>query len=170
MSELKKSQFERCDGFVDSGRMFDEKFQEHWIHKQIVTRTGDGEDDWIIEEKPVMIDKVNIFKQIQEEAKTTDLKELLRQFALTGDESIFNRKQGFYGDVTSIQRAIEDGAQIVTPEQVKASLPKELQNLSVEEIARMSDEDIVAYFEQVRKAQVVPEEKVKEKVEEKVNE
>ena len=167
MSEVIKSQFERCDGFVDPGRKLDEKFQEHWIHKQVVVRTGDGEDDWILEEKPVMTEKVNIFKQIQEEARTTDLKELLRQFALTGDESIFNRKQGFYGDVSSIQRAVENGEQIVSPEQLKATLPEELQMLSVEELARMSDKDIVAYFNEVRKAQVVPEEK---KEEEKVNE
>lgn len=168
MSQLRKSQFERCDGYIDRGRKLDEKFQEHWIHKQVVVRTGDGEDDWILDEKPVMTGKVNIFKQIQEEAKTTDLKDLLRQFALTGDESIFNRKEGFYGDVSSIQRAIENGESIMTPEQIKATLPKELQKLSVEELARMSDDDIVAYFEEVRKVQAVPEEQKKEEV--KVNE
>lgn len=166
MSGLIKSQFERCDGFVDSGSKLDEQFQEHWIHKQIVVRTGKGEDDWILEEKPVLIEKVNIFKQIQEEAKTTDLKELLRQFALTGDESIFNKKQGFYGDISSIQRNLLDGEEIVSPEQIRSTLPEELQKLSVEELSRMSDKDIVAYFEKVRKSQVVPavdEKKVEEK-------
>lgn len=165
MSEkVKKNQFCRVDDFNPSVKS-DEQFQEHWIHKQVVRKTGDSEDDFVIEEKPVLIEKVNIFKQIQEEAKTTDLKELLRQFALTGDESVFNQRQGFYGDVTQIQVSIEDGNPIRTPEQIKAMLPAELQKLSVEQLATMTDEDIISYFAKVRSE--IKEEK---KVEGKVNE
>ena len=157
IEKVKKSQFEREDDF-NPGVKFDDPYQEHWIHKQIVTKTGDGEDDWIIEEKPVMTEKVNIFKQIQEEAKNTDLKELLKQFALTGDESIFNKRQGFYGDVSKIQQAMESGEKMISPEAIKSSLPEELQKLSVEEIAKMTDEDIVKYFVEVRKAKEVKQE------------
>lgn len=160
MSDIvKKTQFERLDDFNPSSN-FDDPYQEHWIHKQVVVRTGSGEDDWVIEEKPVLTDKVNIFKHIQEEAKNTDLKELLRQFALTGDESVFNKRQGFYGDVSQIQESMESGERLVSAEEIKSSLPVELQKLSVEELAKMTDEDIVNYFDSVRKAQQIVEQEV----------
>lgn len=144
----KRSQWMREDDFNPSSR-FDNQFQEHWIHKDVVRVTGDTEDDFVIEQKAVLIDKVNIFKSIQEEAKTTDLKELLRQFALTGDESIFNKRQGFYGDVTGIQKVLA-GDSMPSAEVIKESLPEEFKDLSVEEIANMTDKDIVEYFKQVR--------------------
>lgn len=161
----KRNQWMREDDFNPTSK-FDNQFQEHWVHKQVVKITGDTEDDFVIEEKPVLIDKVNIFKSIQEEAKTTDLKELLRQFALTGDESIFQKRKGFYGDVTGIQKVLA-GEEVASAETIKAALPEEFKNLSVEQIASMTDDDIVKYFKQVRaqreqKEEVKPVESEKE--------
>lgn len=144
----KKSQWIREDDFNPSSK-FDNQFQEHWIHKDVVKITGDTEDDFVIEQKAALVDKVNIFKSIQEEAKTTDLKELLRQFALTGDESIFNKRRGFFADVTGIQKVLS-GDRVESAEVIKKTLPEELKKLSVEQIASMSDADIVEYFKQVR--------------------
>lgn len=144
----KKSQWMREDDFNPTSK-FENQFQEQWIHKKIVKITGDTEDDFVLEEKPVLIDKVNIFKSIQEEAKTTDLKELLKQFAATGDESIFNKRQGFYADVTGVQKVLA-GESIPSAEEIKESLPEEFKDLSVEELVKMTDADIVEYFKQVR--------------------
>ena len=158
-----KIPYARDDGFNPSVKC-DNPIIEKWVHKDVVKMTGDSEDDFIIEQKPVKIDEINIQKSIDEEAKTTDLKYLLKQFLLTGDESYINRKPGFYGDVTGVQDAME-GQGYVTPDQIKNTLPDELKGLTVEEIAQMSDKDIIEYFNKVRKESTV-EETVKETVEE----
>lgn len=159
MSEkvIKKSQWEREDDYNPS-HDYSNSIQEKWVHKQVVVKTGVSEDDFILEEKPVKIDEIDLHKQINEEAKTTDLKYLLKQFLMTGDESILNKRPGFYGDVTTIQQSIETGQQIITPSQIKATLPDEFKNLSVEQLAMMSDEDIVSYFKKVREEQQVQKE------------
>lgn len=149
---IKKSQWEREDDY-NPGHDFSNSIQEKWIHKQVVVRTGDGEDDWIIDEKPVKIDEIDLHKSINEEAKTTDLKYLLKQLLLTGDESILNQRPGFYGDITAIQAGLE-GQVMPSAQQIKESLPEELKKLSVEQLATMSDEDIVAYFKKVREETV----------------
>ena len=70
------NQFFRNDGYNPSVD-YSNSIQETWVHKQVVRKIGDGEDDFIIEEKPVLTDRVDLQKQIQEQAKTTDLKALL---------------------------------------------------------------------------------------------
>ena len=147
-----KSAFFRDDGFNEAVK-YDNPIQEKWVHKQFVKMVGKGEDDFIIEEKPVLIEKVNIQKQIDEEAKTTDLKYLLKQLMLSGDESILQQRQGFYGDITEIQSVIEGRKQFVTPEQVKATLPQEIKALSVEQLAKMSDKEISEYIAKIRSKQ-----------------
>ena len=156
-----KSQWERQDDYNPS-HDFSNSIQEKWIHQQVVVKTGDGEDDWIIVEKPVKIDEVDLHKSINEEAKTTDLKYLLKQLLMTGDESIINKRPGFYGDITGVQAGLE-GQVMPSVDQIKASLPEELRSLSVEQLAKMSDEDIIAYFKKVR-------EETKETVQETVQE
>lgn len=162
---IKKSQWEREDDYNPS-HDYSNSIQEKWVHKQVVKKTGDSEDDFILEEKPVKIDEIDLHKQINEEAKTTDLKYCLKQFLMSGDESFINKRPGFYGDVTSIQQFIESGQRVITPEQIKGTLPDEFKSLSVEQLAKMSDEDIVNYFKKVREEQSVQkEETVQETVE-----
>lgn len=74
-----KIKFAREDDYNPASD-FSNSIQEKWIHKQVVVKTGDSEDDFVIEEKPVLVDRIDLKKRIQEEAKTTDLKYLLKQF------------------------------------------------------------------------------------------
>lgn len=169
MEKKPLNQFCRNDGFNPSIDHSNE-FQETWVHKDIVKITGKGEDDFIIDQKPVLVNKINIQKRIQEEAKTTDLKALLtallRQGVTnpTGEEPELNKRQGFYGDVTGIQKGLESNGTLPSVSEIKEKLPEELKSLSVEQLALMSDEEIVNYFGQVRalkeaKPEVQPEEK-----------
>jgi len=154
MAKEHVNQFARCDGYNPSVKV-DNPIIEKWIHKDIVKKTGDTEDDFILDQKAVCIEKVNIQKSIQEEAKTTDLKYLLAQLILqnggfTGDEPELNKKQGFYGDITAIQESMNTGKSIMTPDQIKASLPEELQDLSVETLSKLTDQEILDYIAKVR--------------------
>lgn len=149
----KVNQFARSDGFNPSVD-YSDPIMKKYSHLEYVEKTGEGEHDFVVLEKPVLVDEINIQKSIDEEAKTTDLKYLLKQLLLSGDESIINKRPGFFGDVTQIQRAIQDGTPIESPEvlkeAIKDSLPVELQNLSVEALASMSDKDLIGFVNKVR--------------------
>lgn len=159
-----KIKFAREDDYNPASD-FSNSIQEKWIHKQVVVKTGDSEDDFVIEEKPVLVDRIDLKKRIQEEAKTTDLKYLLKQFLQTGDESILNQREGFYGDITGVQNLIE-GGEFVSAEQVKESLPSDFAGLTAEQIASMSDKDIASYIAQVRASKVHEEAAVSSEVKE----
>ena len=147
--KVSKNQFERVDDY-NPGVDYSNSIQEKWVHKQVVKKTGEGEDDFIIEEKPFLVESVDLHKSIQEEAKTTDLKYLIKQLLLTGDESYINKKQGFYGDITGVQKAIQGHQLPPSAEVIKENLPEELKGLSVEQIASMSDSDLAAYIQKVK--------------------
>lgn len=169
----KISQFVRNDGYNPSSKC-DDPIVKSYIHKQVVKKLGDTEDDFILDEKPVLIDEYNIQKRIDEEAKTTDLKYLLsvilnREGVVTGDEPELNVRQGSFGDITGVQSAIENG-QFISPDQLKAKLPQELQDLSIEDLCNMSDEEIVKYISSVRESKEKPDEVSTSSVEPKVEE
>lgn len=153
---LVKPKFAREDEYNPASD-FSDSIQEKWIHKKVVIRTGEGEDDFILDEKPVLVESIDLHKQINEEAKITDLKYLLKQFMLTGDESVLNVRPGFYGDITGVQQLVE-GGEFVSPEQIKQTLGSEFAELTVEQLASMSDEDIAKYIAQVRESKAVKEE------------
>lgn len=160
--------FFRDDGYNPSVKC-DDPFQEKWIHKQVVVKTGDGEDDFVIEEKPVMIDKINLQEQINEAAKDADLESMLRKLLLqsgtiTGDEPELNVRPGFYGDITQVQSMIENHQDFISPEVIKQSLPDELKKLSVEELATLTDEELVEYMKKVRSSLPSKEENKVEEV------
>lgn len=165
--EKKLNQFVRNDGYDPKVRC-DNPIQETWVHKQVVKRTGDSEDDWIIEEKPVMTDCIDLHKSIQEEAKTTDLKYLLKQLLQTGDESILNRRQGFYGDVSMFGEGHSlSERQKIDLEAIKKQLPEDLiKGLSDEDISKLTDEDLISYYqskiEEVQKKKEPEEVKLEE--------
>ena len=153
-----KIKFAREDAYNPASD-FSNSIQEKWIHKEVVKMTGDSEDDFVIEEKPVLVDRIDLKKRIQEEAKTTDLKYLLKQFLQTGDESILNVRPGFYGDITGIQNLVT-GGEFASAEQIKESLGSDFAGLTVDQIAKMSNEDLAVYIAQVKKQ--ASEAKVKE--------
>ena len=169
MEKVKLNQFGRNDGFNPSNETGC-SIQEKWIHKPVVVKTGDGEDDFIIEEKAVMIDSIDIHKSIQEEAKTTDLEYLLKQLMQTGDESILNKRVGFYGDVSMFEEDHSLNKKNIDLESIKEKLPEEFRKLSDEELAKLSDEDIINYYQSKIdevKAKTEKEVKSEEVVEEK---
>lgn len=151
-----KPKFARVDEYNPASN-FSSSIQEKWVHKEVVKKTGDGEDDFIIEEKPVLIESIDLHKQINEEAKVTDLKYLLKQFLMTGDDSILNQRPGFYGDITGVQKLVS-GGEYVSPDQIKQSLGEDFADLTVAQLVKMSDEDIVDYIKQVRSKAVKVEE------------
>lgn len=148
MDKLQRvSQFERIDFFNPSTNP-GHPIQEKWIHKQVVKKTGETEDDWVLEEKPVRTESIDIHKSINEEAKTTDLKYLLKQLFQTGDESVLNRREGFYGDVTMFGEGHSlSERKKIDLEAIKKQLPEEFRSLSDEEIAKLTDEDIVNFYQ-----------------------
>lgn len=166
--QVRHSQFERIDDF-NPGIKCDNPIQEKWVHKQVVKKIGEGEDDFIIEEKPVLIDSVDIDKSIQEEAKTTDLKYLLKQLMMTGDPSVLERRPGFYGDVSMFDEGHSlSSREKIDLESIKAQLPKDLiEGLSDEEIAKLSEEDIVKFYE-AKIAEVKAKQEVKPQVKQEV--
>lgn len=144
--EKKLNQFCRCDDYVDKGVDYSNPIQEKWIHKQVVKITGESEDDFVIEEKPVLLEKVNFVKRIQEEAKGTDLKSLVLQVMRTGDYSLLENGKGSFVDITGYpddpieaHNAIRDGQVVLE------NLPDGLKQKSVEELANMTPEEISDY-------------------------
>lgn len=167
MSQSKvKQKFAREDDYNPSNA-FGSSIQKNFVHKQIVVKTGDSEDDFVIDEKPVLVEEVDLHKRINEEAKTTDLKYLLKQLMLagvteiTGQEEILNSRKGFYGDITGVQDMLE-GHPMVSADKVKETLGEEFKSLTVEQIAAMSDEDIAKYISQVRAQKAADEAKKKQ--------
>lgn len=164
------NQFCRNDGY-DPSVDYSNSIQETWVHKQVVKKTGEGEDDFIIEEKPVLIERIDLQKRIQEEAKTTDLKALLAALAVqgiadpTGEEPELNKRPGIFADVSGIQAANQGGV-LVKPEDIKAGLPEELQGLTIEQLATMSYEELCIYAAKVKASNVKEPEQVKEEPEE----
>lgn len=158
MSQVQKPKFAREDDYNPASD-FSSSIQEKWIHKQVVQITGQGEDDFVIEEKPVLVESVDLHKQINEEAKTTDLKYLLKQFLMTGDESILNTRPGVYADITGVQKLVE-GGEFVSADQIKQSLGEEFGELTVEQLASMSDKDIASYIASVREKKSHEEKKL----------
>lgn len=156
MSKLiqEKPKFGREDDFNPAVDYGSSKFQR-FVHKQVVIKTGETEDDFVIDEKPVLVEEFDLHKRINEEAKTTDLKYLLKQLMLqgvdqiTGEEEILNKRKGFYGDITGVQHLIE-GGEIPSVDSLKESLGEEFSALTVEQLVKMKDEDIAKYISSYR--------------------
>lgn len=141
--------YARVDGFEDKGTDFSDSHVKVFIHKQVVKKTGDGEDDFVIEEKPQLVEEYDLHKRIQEEAKGTDLKSMLAQVLRTGDDTILNQKKGaaFFGDITKMpQDSIEAHNRIIRAEKLRSKLPEELRKLSTEDLLKMSSDDILKAY------------------------
>lgn len=136
----------RCDDFVDKGVDYSNPIVKKYVHKQFVIITGDGEDDFIIDEKPVLIEEYNQDKEIAKQAKGTDLKSLVLQCARTGDFSPLDAHPGVYADITGYpEDTIVAHNNIIKGQEVLESLPDGLKGKSLEELANMSAEEIVDY-------------------------
>lgn len=127
----------RSDGYVSEPTPCGNPIREKWIHKKVPIKTGEGEDDWILEEKAVLIEKANIQKEIEQQAKqAANVKELVKQCLETGDESCLNVHQLTYGDATEMPTDLHEA--IAT---VKAAKEKGL-NLHDDKILTMTKDEV----------------------------
>ena len=153
----------RCDGFVSDYTPNGNPIREKWIHKKVPIKIGEGEDDWILEEKAVCIEKANIQKEIEQQAKqTANVKELVKQCIETGDQSCLNIHQLTYGDVSDMPTDLHEA--IAT---VKAAKEKGL-NLDDDKILTMTKDEVNALINNAVKSYIEsqkPKEEPKQQVE-----
>lgn len=128
---------QRCDGFVDKGCPLGSEIREKWIHKKVPKQIGDGEDDYVLIEKAVCIEKANIQKEIEQQAAgCPSIKELIADFNETGDESVFEKHKLTYGDVSEMPSNLHEAVKIVREAKEKGM------NLKDDQILTMSKADI----------------------------
>lgn len=140
----------RTDGYIDKGTDCSNPIQETWIHKQVIVKTGEGEDDWVIEEKAVLVDSINIDKEIQARAVGTDLKSLLKQVLRTGDDSCLHvhPEQKGLVDLTQYPTdSIQAHNAIIAGQAALDSLPQDLKDKGLDSVVNMTADEIKAYVD-----------------------
>lgn len=160
--------FGRNDGISFPASDFSDSIVRDYVHKQVVVKTGEGEDDWVLDEKPVMVREHDINKEIQEEAKKNNLKALITQVLRTGDESLLiQRPTAQFGDVSNLpEDLIEAKQRADAAAKIMGNLPESLKGKTADELLSMSNEDILkAYGIDIPKAEEKPEIKPEEKPE-----
>lgn len=92
----------------------------------------------------VATDKEDREAYIQSFASETGIYNILKMYAKTGDASILNKKQGFYGDISGLPVDELNPAKVeAAAEKAVGSLSKALgQDLSAEQLANMSAEEL----------------------------
>lgn len=143
-----KIKFARCDGVVTAGVDYSDSVVKDYIHKQVVVRTGEGEDDWHLEEVPACVGEHDIHKEIQEEAKRCNLKALIAQVLRTGDESLLHQKDVVqFGDATVVPEDIIAAQKMARRAQViTGNLPDSLKGKSYEELMAMDPKELLAAY------------------------
>lgn len=143
-----KIKFARCDGINTPGADFSSSVVKDYIHKQIVVRTGDGEDDWYLDEVPACIGEHDIHKEIQEEARKCNLKALIAQVLRTGDESLLHQKDVVqFGDVTGVPTDIITAQKMAAnAARITGNLPDSLKGKTYDELMAMNPKDLLAAY------------------------
>lgn len=142
----------RTDGYVDKPVVFDNPIQKTYVHKQVVEKTGESEDEFVILEKPVLVSEVNLQKQIDEQAIGTDLKSLIQMVLRTGDDSFLNQKQGSYVDITGFPTdSIEAHNAIIQGQAALNNLDPKLKEKGLDSLVGMTKQEIKAYIEDLYK-------------------
>lgn len=101
--------------------------------------------------KIVEVGQKNIDEEIQSYKDSVDTYKILEKFALTGDNSIINRRVGEFGDIVDIPDNINDFGQYVDSKikelkQTNPELAKQIinDNVSAEDIQKMVQEQVQA--------------------------
>lgn len=135
----------RSDGVKFDGLDFSDPIVKKFIHKEVIVKTGDGEDDWIKEEKPVQSEEYDIQKAIDEAAKGADVKSLIEQVLRTGDDTILNQTEVSYGDITEFPTSpIAAHNAINNIDNLKSNLPPEFVK-DDESLMKLSKKEIDDY-------------------------
>lgn len=147
----------RSDGLVFPGVSFSKKdsIQETYTLVEYLQSHGETEDDFVIGMKPVLVSKVDLQAQIEEQAKGTDLKSLIAQVLRTGDESLLNQRNVSFGDATLYPRDAMEAQNVILKGQASLeSLPDDLKSKGVESILNMTREELDAYIQKLIDAKV----------------
>lgn len=152
---------QRCDGYEGEPTNPGNPIREKWIHKQIVVKNGEGEDDFAIEEKAVCVEKANIQKEIEEQAKqAANIKKLIEMVNDSGgDESCLKIVEGTYGDVSDMPTDLHTAISIVQNAKAKGLNLEDdkILTMSKAEINKMINDAVNAYaYAQKQKQQEQP--------------
>lgn len=177
LEQKNKLKFARCDGVQFPGSDFSNSVVKDYIHKEVVVKTGEGEDDWYIDEVPSCIGEHDIHKEIQEEAKKCNLKALIAQVLRTGDETLLHQKDVVqFGDVSGIPEDIITAQKMAAnAAKITGNLPDSLRGKTYDELMSMNPKELLAAYGIVSEeksdlnSEVKPEVKSEEKVEVKEN-
>ena len=110
------------------------EFQTEWNYKSEPSNAGDDFLPQFIEtidkNGKTILKKTgdrNIREEIQEAAKGTDIYSIIDKYLETGDESLLNKRKGFFGDFTNIpQNPVDIHNMIVQAESVFEQLDKDV--------------------------------------------
>lgn len=131
-----------CVRSFDGQKDFD-KFYIDRVIKQVVKKTGDGEDDYILVEK-IIESKRDIAKEIHSQSGDVGIDSYLKSFELTGESPIesFKGVSSEIVDYTKMPDNLAD-AQLLASKtgDLFASLPKDI-------VGRMSYEEFIQSFTQ----------------------
>lgn len=155
----------RTDGYIDAGVDASNPIVQTWIHKEVIKKIGEGEDDWVVVEKPVLVDEVNIDKTVHELAKGTDLKSLIKEVLRTGDETILHKTevQAGYVDATVYPKDTIEALNLMRDASKKAK-DVGLDALTKEAIDKYVEKLLEEKTKNVEKVDVQPNTEVKENV------
>lgn len=103
MAKMSKSPFVVCNVPNNPQKDFDEFYIDYEI-KDIVKKVGDGEEDFVITQK-IIEHKRDIVQEINSQADSVGVYNLIKRVALTGDESLYPEpmpKTGVVSDYTNV--------------------------------------------------------------------
>lgn len=120
----------RTDGVVFPGRKFDKEEDRDivdYYEKDVITKTGEGEDDYKVTKKVVEYSRVNRDKYIQSFSDEVGIKNILKKVALGGvDVEQFKAKPGEV-DLTKFPNGVTEAEQLLAHRQeIWDSLPDDL--------------------------------------------
>lgn len=133
----------RSDGVVFPGRRFDgfdDKTISEGYEKEIVKKTGDGEDDFLVEKKLVVYRTYDRDKYIQDQSDDVGILNILKKVALSGADLTENNpymaKPG-YVDMTEFPQDLQGAQDLVS------NAKKAWEKIPVEVKGSMSYEDFI---------------------------
>lgn len=136
----------RCDGYVDNGVDCSNTKMENWILKEIVKKTGEGEDDFMIDTKPILLETIDVQEMITANAKGCSIAEMVASVLRTGDDSIFHQREPHYADITEYPvDALDAHNKILQGQAILDSLDPTLKSKGLDGILSMTKEDIESY-------------------------
>lgn len=139
----------RTDGYVDTPKFFPDNIVQVWTHKKVVVPTKENptEDDYVVEEKPVLLQEFNLDEQIKESAVGTSLPELIAQVVRTGDASILEACPGTYADITGFPQDSMEAKNAIIAGKAAAGDKFDL-------LGSLTKEELAAYIDELVKKQV----------------